>query len=550
MEFILSFEIDIDIIPTCVAIYKKDGDDFIFVDFNKNAEEVESILKKDILGCKLTKIYPSIKKIGLFDVLLRVEKSGKSEIFDTTFYKDNSISRYRRNEVIKLSDGNILTYFTDTTNEKNLKVLLEEQKNMFQKVMQDSKAIAIQGYDENHEVVYWNRASEKIYGYSEKEAIGKKLEDLIIPDSVKEQVYSAVEKWMVDGIEIPSSELTLKSKDGCDIHVYSQHKMMQISLDKKVMYCIDIDLSCTKQLQKELLLQRNFLKTIFDAIPDLIWAKNTDGTYLTCNTKFEKFFGAKEEEIVGKIDFDFVHKELAEFFLKNDQVALDRGIPTINEEYLVFADESYKGDFETIKTPIKDNENNVTGVLGIARDISLRKDYERQLLNFANTDNLTGLSNRVVLVDRLEQVLKQRNIKERKCAILFIDLDDFKKVNDTKGHHIGDELLIEVSKKLRSSVRKGDTIARFGGDEFILLLENINNKSDAILIAKKVLEVLQVPIYIEKYRLNVSASIGISIFPNDGEKAEVLLCNADDAMYYAKKDGKNRYKFFTDIINS
>lgn len=154
---------------------------------------------------------------------------------------------------------------------------------------------------------------------------------------------------------------------------------------------------------------------------------------------------------------------------------------------MVFADESHKGDFETIKTPIKDSENNVTGVLGIARDISLRKDYEKQLLNFANTDNLTGLSNRVVLTDRLEQVLNQRNSKDRQCAILFIDLDDFKKVNDTKGHHIGDELLIEVSKRLRKIVRKGDTVARFGGDEFILLLENISNQSVTSYIAKKYL---------------------------------------------------------------
>ncbi len=547
MEFLLSFEIDINLVPICIAIYKKEGDDFIFVDFNKTAEKVESILKKDIVGCKLTDIYPNMKKFGLIDVLLKVEKTGINETFDTTFYKDNRISGYRKNEVIKLPNGNIVTYFTDTTDEKNLEILLEEQKNMFQKVMQDSEAISIQGYDENHEVVYWNSASEKIYGYSEKEALGKKLEELIIPHSIKKYVYNIVEKWMVNGIEVPTSELTLKDKDGNDIHVYSQHKMMQVSLDKKVMYCIDIDLSSTKKLEKELLSQRNFLKTIFDAIPDLIWAKNTNGRYLTCNTKFEKFFGAKEDEIVGKTDFDFVDKDLAEFFIKNDKVTLDRGIPTINEEYLIFKDESYKGNFETIKTPIKDNENNVTGVLGIARDISLRKDYEKELLNFANTDNLTGLSTRVVLTDRLEQVLKQRNIKDRLCAILFIDLDNFKKINDTKGHNIGDELLIEVSKRLRSTVRKGDTVARFGGDEFILLLENINNQSDIILIAKKVLEVLQESIYIGKYILNISASIGISIFPDDGEKAEVLLCNADNAMYYAKKHGKNMYKFYTAI---
>jgi len=130
---------------------------------------------------------------------------------------------------------------------------------------------------------------------------------------------------MVAGIEIPASELTLKDKDENDIHVYSQHKMMQVSLETKEMYCIDIDLSSTKKLQKELLIQRNFLKAVLDAIPDLIWAKNTDGTFLTCNTKFEKFFGAKEDAIVGKTDFDFVHKELAEFFQKNDKIALDRG---------------------------------------------------------------------------------------------------------------------------------------------------------------------------------------------------------------------------------
>jgi len=544
----LSLEIDIDFIPTCVAIYKKEADDFIVVDFNKKSEEVEFISKKDILGCKLTKVFPAVKDNGLFDAFLRVYHTGKSETFDTKIYKENRIIVYRKNEVIKLPNGNIFTYFTNITDEKNLDDILIEQQNIFHKVMKDSNAISIQGYDENHEVVYWNRASEKIYGYSEKEATGQKLEDLIIPDSMKGYVYDAVEKWMIEGVEIPASDITLKDKNSNDVYVYSQHKMIQVSVDKTVMYCIDIDLSCTKQLENELIAQRNFLKTIFDTIPDLIWAKNIDGTYLTCNTKFENFFGAKEDEIVGKRDSDFVDKDLAEFFIKNDKIALDRGIATINEEHLVFADGSYKGNFETIKTPIKDRKNNITGILGIARDISLRKDYERQLLGFVNTDNLTGLSNRAVLVDRLEQVSKQRNSKERKCAILFIDLDDFKKINDTKGHHIGDELLIEVSKRLRGTVREGDTVSRFGGDEFILLLENINNKSDASNIAKKVLQVLQEPVYIGKYILHISASIGISIHPTDGEKAEVLLCNADDAMYYAKKHGKNRYKFYTEII--
>jgi len=541
--------IDIDFIPTCVSIFKKVGDDFVFVDFNKKAEKLDNITKDKLIGQKLTKIYPSVKEFGIFDAFCRVEKTGKSEIFNMPFYKDSRVSGYRKNEIAKLPNGNIITFFTDTQVETELEAFFEDQRNLFQAVMQDSTVISVQGYDSKHKVVYWNKASEIIYGYSQKEAIGKKLEDLIIPENIKDIVYQGVENWIYNDIEIPSSELTLVDKFGNDVFVYSQHKMIHVARDKREMYCIDIDLSSTKKLQQELLIQRDFLKTLLDAIPDLIWVKDVDSVFISCNAKFEQFFGVKEFEIVGKTDFDFVDKKLAESFRKNDEIAIQKGSPSINEEYLEFADGSHKGYFETIRTPIKDSSGKITAILGIAHDISLHKNYQKQLLEFANTDLLTGLSNRAVLFDRLEQLLKHRKSKDRHGAIFFLDLDNFKEINNTKGHHIGDELLVEISKRLKKIVRKGDTVARLGGDEFVLLLEQVATRADANHVAKKALEAILNPIFIEKYNLSITASIGIAIFPNDSDDSEKLLNYADEAMYYAKKHGKNRYRFYSDIID-
>ncbi len=543
----MSIMLDIDSIPICVAVYKKVGDDFIFIDFNKNAEKVEKISKKDLIGRRLIEVFPGIKEFGLLDVLLRVEKSGESEVLNTAFYEDSRISGYRKNEIVRLCDGSVAAFYTDTTEEKKLETLLEEQRDIFQKIMQDTEDIMVQGINNNHEVIYWNKGSEKVYDYSAKEAMGKKIEELIVPENIKEIVYQDIEEWIHNGVEIRPTELKLIDKHGNDIHVLSKHIMIQVGVDKYELYGIDINLSTTKALQKELKLQRDFLKTLLDTIPDLVWAKDIRGEYISCNSIFEQFFGAKESEIVGKTDFDFLDKKMAESFKKSDKITMQKGSQFITEEHIEFLNGGHKGYFETIKTPFRDSEDKIRGILGISRDISLRKKHEQQLLTFANTDILTGLSNRAVLIGRLEQLIKRRSMKKQYSAILFMDLDNFKEINDLRGHHIGDKLLIEVSKRLKSIVRKGDTVARFGGDEFVLLLEEINTPMDSVHVAKKALEVIVETIYIEGLELEVGVSIGISIFPDDSDSSEQLLRYADDAMYHAKRSGRDMYVLYKNI---
>lgn len=304
------------------------------------------------------------------------------------------------------------------------------------------------------------------------------------------------------------------------------------------------------RLQKEMSEQNALkLRTLFETLPDLIWLKDSKGVYLACNPMFERLYNAKESEIVGKTDFDFVTPDLARFFQENDQAAMRLDAPRHNEEFLVFADGSYEGMFDTIKTPMKDKEGNVIGILGIARDITERKKYEEQLETLANYDPLTGLANRALLQAHLNNSIEKAKRDKKTIALLMFDLDRFKDINDSYGHSAGDELLQMVAQRFVSRLREGDLIARLGGDEFAVVLESISRPEDAGRVAEEMMEALA-----HEYRLSggalihVGASAGIVLYPDHGEEPSVLLQYGDAALYKAKADGRGVYHYYTDEL--
>jgi len=178
-----------------------------------------------------------------------------------------------------------------------------------------------------------------------------------------------------------------------------------------------------------------------------------------------------------------------------------------------------------------------------------RKEAEQRIIQMATHDTLTGLPNRHLLQDRLEQALVHDTRHHRQMAVLFIDLDHFKTINDSLGHDIGDLLLKAVAERLLTCVRNEDTVARQGGDEFIVVLNSIAESLDAAKVAHKILDALAQPYHIHKNELHIGGSIGIAVFPDDGTSAEALLKNSDVAMYYAKENGRSNYQFFTDELN-
>ncbi|MEA2491181.1 MAG: hypothetical protein QOH21_2973 [Acidobacteriota bacterium] len=188
-------------------------------------------------------------------------------------------------------------------------------------------------------------------------------------------------------------------------------------------------------------------------------------------------------------------------------------------------------------------------MIGLIRDITERKAAEQQIEYQAYHDALTGLANRRLFQEHLSLALALAQRRERMVAVLFLDLDHFKLVNDSLGHTVGDAMLRQVAQRLKSAVREGDTVARVGGDEFTIVLQEVAHRSDAALVANKVLEAVAAPLEVNGHRLYVTTSIGITLFPEDGQDAETLLKNADTAMYRAKDEGRNTYQMSTQELS-
>ncbi|CAJ1004174.1 MULTISPECIES: GGDEF domain-containing protein [Bacillales] len=200
---------------------------------------------------------------------------------------------------------------------------------------------------------------------------------------------------------------------------------------------------------------------------------------------------------------------------------------------------------ETILTPICDSNGVCTHVFAVTRDITERKKLESQLAHMAYHDMLTGLPNRRLLLDRMQQAIAKAKRSNQLLAVLFLDCDNFKDINDTWGHDVGDQFLQVMAKRLTSCVRDVDTVARLGGDEFVILLTSLESETEAAKVAARILDVLQQPWLIAKQQFSITTSIGIAFFPHDGTDTDQLLRHADQALYKAKSSGRNNYRFYS-----
>ena len=193
---------------------------------------------------------------------------------------------------------------------------------------------------------------------------------------------------------------------------------------------------------------------------------------------------------------------------------------------------------------VKTTNGKTQNYVALFSDITPMKEHQQQLEHIAHYDLLTNLPNRMLLADRLCDAMEQCNKKDQSLAVAYLDLDGFKAINDTFGHEVGDELLIELSELMNNALREEDTLARIGGDEFVAVLPNFNNMDDYKLVLERLLQAAMSLVYIDGRALQVSTSIGVTLYPQDGADADQLMRHADQAMYIAKQTGKNRYHLF------
>jgi diguanylate cyclase (GGDEF)-like protein/PAS domain S-box-containing protein len=288
-------------------------------------------------------------------------------------------------------------------------------------------------------------------------------------------------------------------------------------------------------------------RDIVETSPDLITRMNAAGEYLYVSGASMSLLGYPREELLSRAIFEFADPE--------DHAAIREYLASVSRERFPWAF-SYRALTRDGRTRWVEMSSGCDAsgpepeIVSYARDVTERKRVEDHIAYLAYHDELTGLPNRTLFLDRLTIALAHAQRFKRLVAVLYIDLDHFKRINDTLGHSVGDQLLDAVASRLRESTRISDTVGRLGGDEFAVLLSEIAHEDDLARIARKILDELSHRFAFEEHQLYVSASMGISVYPRDGSDPQSLMKNADSAMYRAKNSGRNGYSFCTPESNS
>ncbi len=307
----------------------------------------------------------------------------------------------------------------------------------------------------------------------------------------------------------------------------------------------------TQRLEEALELERGLLRTMIDSLPAKIYAKDLQSRFIACNWPIAREMGTTPAEIIGKTDFDFFPREMAEGFFADEQAVIRSGEPLIDrEEWVLDRITGQLREISTTKVPFRDRSGKVIGIVGIGRDITERKRYEERIRHLATHDPLTDLPNRSLFSEHLNTAVRQASASGTRFAILFVDLDRFKFINDSLGHEAGDALLKQIAVRLRDSVHPTDIVARLGGDEFVLLCREAAEIADLDALAARILNAVIRPVVLLDQECRISASVGVALYPDDGQSERALMKSADTAMYTAKQDGKNNYRRFAKGMNA
>jgi diguanylate cyclase (GGDEF)-like protein/PAS domain S-box-containing protein len=295
---------------------------------------------------------------------------------------------------------------------------------------------------------------------------------------------------------------------------------------------------------------RERLAQIIDTIPAMISATDPDGHCIFINTALAEAHGVESTEVAGKSATEIFGKQRSQRSRKMDRLVFEtrKALPSFEEEIVDSAGQARV--LLTTKSPLRDLTGEIVSVLTTSLDITDRKRAEQTLIHLAHHDSLTDLPNRTLLTHRLGEELDSAGRGKGLFALHFLDLDRFKGINDVLGHSVGDRLLKVMADRLRLALRQNDTLARLGGDEFAVLQTRIAGVQDAADLAERLMAVVAEPVVIDGVTIDATASVGITVFPADGEQAEELLKNADLAMYRAKAEGGGTYSFFSQEMHT
>ena len=427
----------------------------------------------------------------------------------------------------------------------------------------DASQDAILLMDGNGRVIHWNPAAESMFGYSVEQAVHRDVVELIVPMHSQDAFQAYFDKLRDTGSgndSMKNHEVTLLHFDGTELPTELSLSKLFIGEQWHVLGMAR-DISARKQAEALLNNEKNFLQTVIDGVGDPIIVIDRDFKVILANKQAKKFSRKiSQSNDISSTCYQFSHKRDypcsgGKHPCPMQQVIETRGPVRIVHQHV--DKDLQPRTLELLATPLWGKDGEVSGIIETLHDISSRIAIQNELIkkqqsldHLAHHDTLTGLPNRLLFFDRLNQTLHNAHRYSSKLALLFIDIDHFKEINDGLGHSLGDKLLKAVSRRLESNIREDDTVARLGGDEFTVIIGQLVENRFAGKLAQKLIECLHHPINIDGQDFSITASVGISIYPDDGTDAETLLKNADAAMYRAKAVGRNTFQFYTDDMTT
>ena len=406
--------------------------------------------------------------------------------------------------------------------------------------------------DSKGRIVWINRAFTTMTGYSKEEVLGKNprlLKSGTQPEAYYAQLWSTISSG-----KVWRGELVNRRKDGS---IYTEEMTItpvsqRVGSTVETQYiAIKQDVTKRRQAEEAMLFKTALLEAQSETTIDGILAVDESDHIVLANRQFGLQFGIPDELLATRDD----HKVLKYVVAKVDapEAFVERIKYLYSHRNEKSRDEVRFKDgkiFDRYSAPLTDLNGDYRGRIWYFRDITDRKIAEERVQFLAYYDALTGLPNRTLLQDRLAKALAGARRQKCKVALLFLDLDRFKAINDSLGHSVGDLLLQEVAKRLKGWARELDTVARLGGDEFVIVLSGVKEVADAAVAADRIVKSMTDGFAVQGHPLNISCSLGISIFPEHGADSESLIKNADAAMYSAKENGRNNFRFFTEDMNA
>ena len=432
------------------------------------------------------------------------------------------------------AEGGKVCVRTDITDSKSKET---ELRKLGRALEQSPTSVIITSID--GVIEYVNPKFEEVSGYSAEDAIGQNPRILKSGDKSTED-YKKMWDTLLSGKEWRGT-FHNKRKDGS---IYWESASISPLRDEegRITHFIAVKEDVTAQKRAEEQLRMN--ATVFDTTSEGIMVTDTDNIIKTVNPAFSRITGYEAEEVVGRSPNMLSSGRHTEAFYEQMWSAVSQNGYWSGEIWNRRKNGSVFPEWLSIAA-IKNETGIIKEYVAVFSDISKHKQDEEKIRYQANFDALTGLPNRSLLTDRLTQAILSANRENWKLALLFIDLDQFKVVNDTFGHVVGDELLQLVAERIRDCVREADTVARFGGDEFVVLMQDVTDLEAPALVASKVISAVTGAFSLYQREIYIGASIGITVYPDDANTPDALLRNADMAMYQAKEQGRNNYQFFT-----